>query len=50
MRLTAAQRYVSSRPGVRSWRDVRAFARPATSPEGIEDCLNTLEHGRGPGG
>jgi hypothetical protein len=50
MMLTAAKRRLSSSPAIRSWRDACGFARQATSPEGIEDSLNTLEHGKGPGG
>jgi hypothetical protein len=50
MMLTAAKRSLSSSPAIRSWQDVCVFARPATSPEGTQDYLNTLEHGKGPGG
>ncbi len=50
MRLTGEKRYLSLRPIIRSWQDACAFARPATSPEGRGDSLNTLEHGDGPGG
>ncbi len=54
MMLTAAKRRLSSSPAIRSWRDACSFAYPATGPEGIDgglaDCLNSLEHGKGPGG
>jgi hypothetical protein len=45
---TARRPFIS--PAIRSWRDVCVFARPATSPEGTQDSLNTLEHKDGPGG
>jgi hypothetical protein len=50
MMLGTAKRMLSSSPAIRSWRDVCVFARPATSPEGTKDCLNALEHTKGPGG
>jgi hypothetical protein len=48
--LLATARRSSFSPAIRSWRDVCVFARPATSPEGTQDYLNTLEHKEGPGG
>ena len=50
MMLIVARRRLSYSPAIRSWRDVCAFAQPATSPEGTADSLNPLEHGKGPGG
>jgi hypothetical protein len=50
MMLTAEKRTLYSRPAIRSWQDACVFARPATSPEGRKEILNTLEHGDGPGG
>jgi hypothetical protein len=48
--LTVAKRRLSSSPVIRSWRDACGFAYQATSLAGIGDSLNTLEHGKGPGG
>jgi hypothetical protein len=50
MMLTAAKRTLSPTGAIRSWQGACVFARPATSPEGSQDSLNTLEHGNGPGG
>ncbi len=49
MKLTAAKRYLSS-SAIRPWQGCRVFARPATSPEGRDDSLNTLGRGHDPGG